>query len=38
MECCNIQLRHVSEGGLHTFDVHEAMGFEIAGEDQIRLG
>ena len=30
----SIQLKHVSEGGLHTFDVYEAMGFEIAGEDQ----
>ena len=30
----SIQLKHVSRGGLHTFDVYEAMGFEIAGEDQ----
>ena len=30
----SIQLKHVSEGGLHTFDVYEVMGFEIAGEDQ----
>jgi sialate O-acetylesterase len=30
----SIQLKHVSEGGLHTFDVYEATGFEIAGEDQ----
>ena len=30
----SIQLKHVSKGGLHTFDVYEVMGFEIAGEDQ----
>ena len=30
----SIQLKHVSAGGLHTFDVYEVMGFEIAGEDQ----
>lgn len=30
----SIQLKHVSEGGLHTFDVYESTGFEIAGEDQ----
>ena len=30
----SIHLKHVSEGGLHTFDVYEATGFEIAGEDQ----
>jgi sialate O-acetylesterase len=30
----SIQLKHVSEGGLYTFDVSEAFGFEIAGEDQ----
>ena len=30
----SIQLKHVSEGGLHTFDVYEVMGFEIAGADQ----
>ena len=33
-DAISIQLKHVSASGLHTFDVYEVMGFEIAGEDQ----